>query len=121
MIRFKDPSVEKEFNQLPVHNKRLYKALLMLEQYLDLEIKKDLILTEIYRDPTENAKQGGIPNSPHMNWEAADLRSFIYTEEEIAKITAFLNQLTFRNGKETCVYHAVKNGAPHLHIQVAKG
>ena len=120
MIKFKDPSIEKEYYQLPLQNKRLYKLLLALEQFCDLELGKDIILTEIYRDPTENAKQGGIPNSPHMSWEACDIRSWIYTDKEIERIKAFLNQFTFRNGKQVCVYHAVKGGAPHFHIQLAK-
>jgi len=120
MIKFKDPSIEKEWYQLPVQNKRLYKLILALEQFLDLEIKKDLVITEIYRDAATNTAQGGIPNSPHLSWQAVDLRSSIYTNAEIERIKSFLNQFTFRNGKQVCVYHAVTGGAFHMHIQYAK-
>jgi hypothetical protein len=120
MIRFKDTSVEKEFYQLSLQNKRLYKFALALEIFIDLELKKEILITEIHRDEATNKAQGGIDLSPHLTWEGMDLRSWIYTESEIERIKAFANTFSFRNGKQICVYHAVKNGAPHLHIQIAK-
>lgn len=120
MITFKDKSVEAEFNQLPVHNKRMRDLLTALEVFVRLELKKEVMLTEVYRDPTTNAAQGGIPNSPHMVWNAVDLRSWIYTEEEIQKILNFLNCFTYRSPKKTAVYHAVPGGAFHFHIQCLK-
>lgn len=120
MIQFKDVSVQGEYYLLPIHNRRLAELLNALHSFVSLELKKDIMITEIYRDPAQNAAQGGIPNSPHMTWEAVDIRSWIYTDTEIQRILGFLNAFTFRNGKQVAVYHAVKNGAPHFHIQYAK-
>lgn len=119
MIRHKDASVEKEFHELPYRNPRLYAVLRMLSYYCQIELKQDVVITEVYRDPATNAAQGGIANSPHLTWEAVDIRSLIYTPEEIEKIKNFLNCVTFRHGKQTCVFHQVPGGAPHFHIQVA--
>ena len=119
-IKFKTPEVEKEYYQLPVHNARLSRLLHALEIFCDLELGKPVVITEIYRSAEENAKQGGIPNSPHLNWEGLDIRSTIYTEPEIERIKAFLNTFKFRNGKQVAVYHAVPGGAFHFHIQYAK-
>ena len=120
MITFKSPRIENEFKQLYNRNPRLQKVLEIAARYCELEFKKDIVITSLYRDPQENKDVGGIATSPHMTWEAADLRSFTFTDEELAKLAAFLNGITFRNGKKTCVYHKVAGGAYHLHIQVAK-
>ena len=119
-IQFKDESLRQEYTSLALRNWRLFNLLSALEVFVRLELKKDLIITEIYRDAATNSAQGGIANSPHMTWEGVDIRSWIYTEAEIQRILAFLNTFTFRNGKQVGVYHAVKNGAPHFHIQYGK-
>ena len=120
MIKFKDASVEAEYYALPFQNKRMRELLQALDIFVTLELGKELMITEIYRNWHDNTAQGGIPTSPHMTWEGVDLRSWIYTDAEIQRIVGFLNQFRFRNGKQVCVYHAVKNGAPHLHIQYGK-
>lgn len=120
MLRFKTSEIEKQFYLLPVHNRRLKHVLEMTATFCDLEFKKDVVVTEIYRDAAQNAAVGGIPNSPHMNWEAADLRSSTFSDEQLTKLKTWLNFLTFRNGKQTCVVHAVPGGAFHVHCQVAK-
>lgn len=120
MLYFKTPKIEKEYHELPIHNRRMHMLLKALEIFCELELKKDVTLTEIYRDPAQNAAVGGIPNSPHMTWEGVDLRSSTFTADEIERIKAFLNTFRFRNGKLVCVYHAVPGGAFHFHIQYAK-
>lgn len=119
-IQWKDNRLHKEWAELPVHNRRLRKVLDALSTFAELELGKDLVITCLYRDPAENAAVGGIANSPHMSWEAVDLRSSTFTQEEIDRMLAFLNCFSFRNGKKTAICHAVAGGAKHFHIQVAK-
>jgi hypothetical protein len=119
-IKFKAQTEEKEFYQLPIHNSRMSLLLRALDAFCELELKKPVIITEIYRTPEENKAQGGIPNSPHLTWEGVDIRSSVFTDAEIERIKNFLNQFTFRNGKQVAVYHAVPGGAFHFHIQYAK-
>jgi hypothetical protein len=118
MILFKTPEIEKQYQELPVHNRRLKNAILMLDLFVSLELKKDIELTSLLRTPEENAAVGGIPNSPHLVWNAVDLRSTLYTDAEVNRIVAFMNSLTYHAGKSTAMAHAVGGGAYHLHIQV---
>lgn len=126
MLDFKTPKVAAQFNLLPIHNRRLRKVLDMLALYCELEFRKDVVVTEILRTEEENRAVGGIPNSPHCVWNAADIRSSTFEPDEVAKIEKFLNCVTYRNnGKKTFVYHEVKkpdgtSGGLHLHIQCLK-
>ncbi len=119
-ILSKTPRIEHELGQLDVQNPRLLRVLQALEAYAMLEFNKDIVLTCLYRSPEENAAQGGIANSPHLSWEAADLRSSTFTGPEIDRMLGFLNWFSFRNGKKTAICHAVAGGAAHFHLQVAK-
>ena len=120
MLLAKDKRIEKELAELQVQNARLNKILQLASLYCEVEFKKDTTVTCIYRSPEENTAVGGIPNSPHLNWEAADLRAVTLTPEQREKLVKTLNNITFRNGKNTSLCHAVDGGALHFHIQVAK-
>ncbi len=120
MIQFKSPRIADEFLDLGRQNSRLKQLLTTLELFVELEINKDVYLTCILRTAKENAAVGGIDASPHLRWEAVDLRSSIYSQDEIDRMLAFLNQFTYRNGKRVGVFHLIAGGAPHLHIQYLK-
>ncbi len=125
MIHFKTPRIEREFNELPLRNKRLLILLQMASQYSEFEFRKEITITDLYRTPEENAKiyaSSTEPvNRPHTLWEGADLRSSIYKPNEIYKFVNFLNLFTSYGGKRiTAFCHTVPGGAPHFHLQTSK-
>jgi hypothetical protein len=120
MILYKDKKVEADYDQLALRNPRLSEVIVALCIFAKLEFNKDIVLTCIHRTPEENKAVGGIENSPHLNWEAADLRSSTFTQPEIKRMLAFLNCFTFRNNKQTAICHEVAGGAAHFHLQVAR-
>lgn len=116
-----------QFGLLCKNNSRLYLLLHLLKDFVSLEFKKDLTLTEIYRTIEENSRiYSYLPenerpkSSVHCQWEGADIRSTDFTQIEIDKILKFLNCFKFRNEKSVGIYHQLRNGAPHFHIQFAK-
>ncbi len=117
MIQFKTPRIADEWLLLGLKNDRLKGVLLALEQFVEIEFRKDVVITCLLRTQQENSACGGIIMSPHLSWQAADLRSSIYTEAEINRMVTFLNQFTYRDGKKTALYHRVVGGAPHFHVQ----
>jgi len=119
-MEFKTPRIADEFLDLAQMNPRLKGVLLALEQFTEVELGKGVVVTCLRRTPDENVACGGIVLSPHLTWEAADLRSSIYSESDIAKMLQFLNCFTYRHGKQTAMYHQVQGGAPHFHIQVSR-
>ncbi len=124
MIHYKTPRIEKEFNELPLRNKRLYILIQAASQYSEFEFKKEITITDLYRSPEENAKLyplGEPINKPHTLWEGADLRSIIYSAPQIYKMVTFLNMWTSFDGKRiTAFCHTVPGGAPHFHVQTNK-
>lgn len=70
----------------------------------------------LYPNPTTMPK-----NSPHLNWEGADVRSTDFTEREIEKMVTFLNLFSYVGGQRpVAIYHNVGNGV-HLHLQYGVG
>lgn len=122
MIHFKTPRIEGEFHELPLRNKRLYTLIQVASQYSEFEFRKEITITDLHRTPEENAKLY-VPNpepinKPHTIWEGADLRSSIYTPQEIYKFVAFLNCFTGFGGKRVTAFcHSIPGGAPHFHVQ----
>lgn len=118
----KDQRIADEWNVLPVHNKRLAMILNMVANYSTHEFSKELIITCIYRSPTENSAlyaQSVEPSwRPHTQWLAVDLRSSIYTDAEIQKLLSFLNSFTVFGGNRKCaIYHQIAGNAFHFHVQ----
>lgn len=57
-----------------------------------------------------------------MHWEAADIRSYDFTDNEIKKMLTFLNLFTYAGGqRNVSMVHTIANNAPHFHIQYGKG
>lgn len=122
MIGTKTDRIAKELAELPVHNKRLYDIVQLTQAYSLLAFGKSIMITEINRTPEENTAlypAGAEPaHRPHTKWEAVDLRSWVFTDGEIQKLLSMLNTITVYKGQRKCgVYHAITNGAFHLHIQ----
>lgn len=126
-MRFKTSQIESEFKDLAMQNGRMIRLLHALEIFTQLEFKKDFMITSIYRTQKEhdelykNTPPAQKPvNSPHMFYEAVDLRSSEFSTSEILRMVEFLNNFTFRNNKNVAMYHQVVGNAFHFHIQFAK-
>lgn len=124
MLQFKTTRIEHEFAQLAEKNPRLRGIIQLAAGFAELEFKKDVVLTSIYRSPEENADlykatPGGPPAwTPHTQWQGVDLRSSIYTDAEIQRLLAFFNLFTVFGGKRRCAsYHAIAGNVAHFHAQ----
>ena len=132
MLNAKTQRVGKEFQELKTKNAPLAQLILDLTDYVSLEFKKDVMMTMIFRTQQEQydlyAKTDGPKTkrkSPHMRWEAVDIRDWIYTAPEKAAIGKFLksnydatNQMAaLPSGSKTYWLHKIKGQAMHFHIQ----
>lgn len=59
-------------------------------------------------------------NSPHLYFEAADLRAFDFTSNEQQKLLAVLNTFTYKDGRPVSFIHNIGNGT-HFHVQYGQG
>jgi len=119
--------IKKELNLLRVENRALFNLIIDLYKHIDKEFGKDTIITMIYRTQEEqddiyafSEKYKLKPwKSPHQFWHSIDLRVFVYTEEEVKKVEAYLNDKYNEDNyyKWTAKNHKVGNGADHFHIQ----
>ena len=125
MILFKTPRQEKEFRELTTKNVRLYTVVRCLENFAELEFGKSLTVTDVLRTQAEHdAIYKNVTNPPqtsvHCFYEGIDLRSRDFTRKEIDRMVAFLNCFSFRNGKQTALYHEIPPHGAHFHLQVSK-
>lgn len=122
-LGFKTNRIRDEYAQLLVKNPRLFYLLSELTMYVQARHKKDVVLTSILRTPEEQAdlyknSQKKVVKSPHLTWEAVDLRSSIYTEEEVKDILAYINgRIKNPDGKQSFV-HAIPGNVDHFHVYV---
>lgn len=126
--------LKKELLQLKIENKDLLKLILNLYHWVDINLKKDVIITMIYRTKEQqdiiykNTKRGDREynknpwKSPHQFWTAIDIRSKIYTKEEQKKIVNYLNNKYNNTNyyKWTSKVHEINNFGMHFHIQYIK-
>lgn len=108
-----------------IRNAALHGLVDQLSVWVSNNLQKDITLTHLYRTAeeqvalyaaTEPAKRPTA--SPHQVWNAVDLRSSVYTPEEVAGIVAWVNKhYTNPNGRVCALAHAIAGGAYHLHIQ----
>lgn len=125
-MKFKTPRLEKEFNTLIVNNFRLYRIVTAADLFSHAEFGKEVVLTEIFRNPEETAllyKDYPKPPDwrPHENWMGVDLRSSIYTSREIERLLGFLNTfISFGGQRKTAVYHSISGNVAHFHVQTQK-
>ena len=106
-------------------NSKLKAILENASLFVEQEFNKNLVITCLYRSPEENAAlyKGAIEPKwrPHTLWCGADLRSSIYTQDEIKKLLSFLNHFTVFSGQRKCAsYHAIAGNVHHFHVQCEK-
>lgn len=105
--------LEDEFRN---HIKGSLRALLLeLNLWFFNNSGKNLTVTCLYRNSTENQAVGGVPMSAHLTGFAADLRSVGLTDEEIAAI--LLHVKAVWGPIVYCIYHNSGSG-PHIHLNI---
>jgi|CXWL01.1.fsa_nt_gi hypothetical protein len=129
MLKFKDNAtrLSKELAALEKLNSPLFHLLQDASKFIEDTYKKDLILTMLSRTQAEqdsiyknDPKYKIKPfTSPHQLNHAADVRSLIFTPEEIKGIEDYLNNKYNKTNyyNWTAKNHVVSGGALHFHIQ----
>lgn len=125
MIEFKSERVKNEWNELATKNNRLFQLTISLSFFTNMEFKKPVFITHIFRTPEEHAElyketpaDKRPATSPHMRWEALDLRSSLYTAREKERITQFLNCFSYQGGqRKVCIIHTIAGNVEHTHVQ----
>lgn len=124
-IDFKTDRIRKEFLELQSRNPHLFSLLDELNIWVSNNLRKDIVITHLYRTKAEHdALYAQTPPekrpklSPHTLWQAADIRSKGFTDQEIGAIVKFItNRFKNPSGKPTAFAHAIAGGAFHVHIQ----
>jgi len=126
ILKFKTDRIAKEWESEKIPQK-LRDTVILGAFYSFTYFKKPLVLTGIYRTPQEQydiyKDNPAFIESPwksnHQVWRAIDLRSRIYTPDEIRRLMEVFNSIPYRDGKKkTAVYHKVGDNSFHFHIQV---
>lgn len=123
-MKYKSQKLQAEFEELAIQNLRLQKLLTAADIFSQLEFKKELTITHIFRTPQEQLELYKLmppdkrpASSPHMFWEAADLRSSDLSLAEIQRLVTFLNQFKYVDNRPVALYHQIVGNAPHFHVQ----
>lgn len=123
-LGFKTERERTEYGDLPKNNSKLFALLIDLVSYVHDMFDKDVVLTAIYRTPEEEAALyqttvDKIIHSPHFDWNAFDLRSSIYTADEIQGIENYVkSKYKNANGSVVVLYHTLPGNAFHFHFQL---
>jgi len=121
MIKFKNPALKNEFENLHPH---LRKILFWLAGYAEYHWDMPVVITELFRTQAEQEAiygAGTEKKSVHQYGRGADISvvpmNGVVPPEEIAeKINA--NFPYSKLGLNTALYHEVGNRGKHIHIQV---
>jgi hypothetical protein len=127
VILFKTDRQKSDFEQLKSKNPRIVRLATALSEFCELELKKDITVTDVFRTQEEfealysqTPPEKRPPTSPHMRWEALDLRSSVFTDREIERMLAFLNCFSYQGGqRKVALYHTIAGNVAHFHIQYA--
>lgn len=126
-VRDDNNRLKEELRQLPDHNEKLHDLILDLQEFVYDRFNKELTITMIYRTQAEQDRiyandpryQERPFKSPHQFWHALDLRSFIFTADEIGQIEKFLNdKYEGRNHYQWTAKHYNMGLGDHFHIQL---
>lgn len=113
MLYFKTSAIKTEWRDLRL-DKRLRFIIVAVVGYVSDVMEKDVVITSIFR-PGDS----GV----HGCWRGIDLRSWLYTDQEIRKIVRFVNDhVPYNSGRryKTCLHHNVGQGV-HFHFQCSRG
>ena len=116
-VKFKDDSarLKDEFDSKVDH--RLQYILTNLAGWIDANLNKELVITCLLRDATENAAlPGSNPQSAHLRGDAADIRSRDFTTQEVDAIVAFIKKQW--GPVVHCLFHNPGGNAPHIHLNI---
>ena len=121
-MRFKEDRLIEEWDQLKSKNKLLRNIAMDIDSFCKNNFNQEIIITSIFRTEEEQTKIYGYPKpSVHMYWRGLDFRSWVFTEEEIKKITEYVSSKygydKLRPEKKVAFRHKVKDGAEHFHVQ----
>lgn len=125
-LKDNNPRLQTELTTLKTQNIGLYNLLFNLADWVKEQLKKDLVVTGIFRTPEEQAaiykndpKYQMRPfKSPHQFWDAFDLRDMTFTKDEIPQIVKYLND-TYNSTNRyswTAMDHNIGIGW-HFHVQ----
>ena len=117
MVKFKDDNARLKDEFDTKIDCRLQFILLNLATYVYERFKKQVVVTCLIRTGAENAATAGSnPQSAHLRGDAADIRSFIYSEEEIQEIIAYLKH--HWGPMIHAIFHNPGGNGPHIHINI---
>ena len=132
-MNFKTAAEASEYVTLGVKNPGLYLLVKDLDEFCHESFGKAITLTEVFRDRAEmrrlygksNPKKAETGKSPHMFWNAVDLRERDFTKPEQARMVEWLkdydklNQLNVMTpAKSRTVWvHAIPGNVMHFHVQ----
>jgi len=111
MITFKHSHLEGELDQLAYENEDLLDIVYDLAAFVESQFDKAIVITSIYREG-----DSGV----HGVWRGVDLRSFIYTDQELELIELYVNskyEYDYRRPtKDVLLCHDAGSG-DHIHLQ----
>lgn len=119
---FTSPRQEREWNQMVTGG---YMIVPVVQYVAEASIRlmgKQVVVTSILRTKQEQAElceKLGVPyyDTVHTLWRGVDLRSRIYTPDEIEVLRSMTNKaFRYGRGKDVAVFHDVGAG-PHFHLQ----
>lgn len=122
---FKSDRIKDEYTKLALNNAKLYGILEVACAAFNAAYGKDFMLTSILRTKAENDElyKATPPDkrpqsSPHLFWQAADIRTKDLSKDEIEFLLKEFNSNTVYQGRRKCaLYHEIPAQALHLHIQ----
>lgn len=127
MLHAKNDSqrIKDELIKLKIENRGLFDLILDLYHCAELLFDKDVIMTMIYRTQEEQESiygKGTKKKSPHQFYHAIDIRSRIYSQDEIDQMVNYINTKYNEDNyyKWTTKVHEVGNHGIHFHIQFVK-
>lgn len=126
-IQFKTPRQTSDFGALQTKNPKLAQIANALSIFVSVNYGKDIVVTDVFRTKEEfDSLYAATPverrptDSPHCHYNAFDLRSSIYTSDEVDRIVSFLNLFNNPSGRPVCLYHKIAGGTTHFHVQYTR-
>ena len=113
-IEFKTERIKNEFSKLVSKNPEFAKIVGAVQNFSVENFGKSLVITHLLRTKREQLEIYGEnykKTSFHQVWRGIDIRSRIYTNEEITKLITFMKTFNVRP-----LYHQIGNYGYHFHM-----